>query len=138
MLLFLAYSFYDPICWKNLVTCQGVYGSWCPGAGITGKCFVLRQLSPKALWLLKPSLHHQPAYVNRRVLNMAAALPRGFSTAYKRARSQDSLTPLASPPVLKATKLEDEAAQDESRLPGFLRQSQHGKLLAVGAVREHA
>lgn len=62
---------------------------------------------------------------------------KGFSTAYKRARSQDSPTPLASPPVLKATKIEeeedeeeeerDEGSQLESGIPAFLRQSRSGK-----------
>lgn len=64
---------------------------------------------------------------------MTAPFPKGFSTAYKRARSQDSPTPLASPPVLKATKIEEEGeeeeeeGQNESGIPAFLRQSQSGK-----------
>ncbi|CAD6576963.1 MAG: hypothetical protein ASARMPREDX12_009337 [Alectoria sarmentosa] len=56
---------------------------------------------------------------------MTAPFAKGFSTAYKRARSQDSPTPLASPPVLKATKIEeDRGPQFTSRIPAFLRQSQ--------------
>lgn len=53
---------------------------------------------------------------------------RGFGTAYKRARSHDSSTPLASPPVLKATKIEEgeEATEDDTEVPAFLRQSQAG------------
>ena len=66
---------------------------------------------------------------------MTAPFAKGFSTAYKRARSQDSPTPLASPPVLKATKFEEEGGgggggevgQIESGVPAFLRQSQSGK-----------
>ena len=65
---------------------------------------------------------------------MTAPFAKGFSTAYKRARSQDSPTPLASPPVLKATKFEEEegggggeVGQIESGVPAFLRQSQSGK-----------
>ena len=95
--------------------------------------------------------------------DMTAPFAKGFSTAYKRARSQDSPTPLASPPVLKATKIteeeeekeekeeeekeegkegkeeregqegprqeKEEAAQIETDLPAFLRQSQSGKCL---------
>ncbi len=69
---------------------------------------------------------------------MTAPFAKGFSTAYKRARSQDSPTPLASPPVLKATKIEEEEDEEEeeeeegvpveSGIPAFLRQSQSGKL----------
>lgn len=57
---------------------------------------------------------------------MTAPFAKSFSTAYKRARSQDSPTPLASPPVLKATKIEEEEEQPQlgSRIPAFLRQSQ--------------
>lgn len=68
---------------------------------------------------------------------MTAPFAKGFSTAYKRARSQDSPTPLASPPVLKATKIEEDEeegerkggeeeraqGQVEGRIPAFLRQS---------------
>ena len=63
---------------------------------------------------------------------MAGPFDKGFSTAYKRARSQDSPTPLASPPVLKATKIDEEVADEEPKLPAFLRQSQAGEF-AVGA-----
>ena len=90
---------------------------------------------------------------------MTAPFAKGFSTAYKRARSQDSPTPLASPPVLKATKIEEEAgeeeeeeeeerehqreqeghvekaAQTESEIPAFLRQSQSGKSSSVVHMR---
>ena len=69
---------------------------------------------------------------------MTAPFAKGFSTAYKRARSQDSPTPLASPPVLKATKIEEEAEgesdQVESGIPAFLRQSQNGKPCLVFRV----
>ena len=93
---------------------------------------------------------------------MAAPFAKGFSTAYKRARSQDSPTPLPSPPVLKATKIEEEqeeeeeeeaeeggvedyeqeghvelAAQIESQIPAFLRQSQSGKS-SRSCICEHA
>lgn len=72
-------------------------------------------------------------------MNMAAPFAKGFSTAYKRARSQDSPTPLASPPVLKATKIEEEAASDDSAgTPAFLRQSQAGKLPAIWGIRKRA
>ena len=92
--------------------------------------------------------------------DMTAPFAKGFSTAYKRARSQDSPTPLASPPVLKATKIEEEeeeeeeeakeeesvhqrereghvekAAQTESEIPAFLRQSQSGKSSLVVHMR---
>ncbi len=67
------------------------------------------------------------------LMNMAAPFAKEFSTAYKRARSQDSATPLASPPVLKATKIEEEAAQDDAEIPAFLRQSQACKCTAVRA-----
>lgn len=87
----------------------------------------------RSFWLPESSLHHRSTYIICTLLKMAAAFPKGFNTTYKRARSQDSPTPLASPPVLKVTKLEDETVQDESSLPCFLRQSQDGKLLAVGA-----
>ncbi len=63
---------------------------------------------------------------------MAGPFAKGFSPAYKRARSQDSPTPLASPPILKATKIDEEVADEEPKLPAFLRQSQTGKC-AVGA-----
>ena len=60
---------------------------------------------------------------------MAAPFAKGFSAAYKRARSHDSPTPLASPPVLKATKIQEqeEVESGDSDLPDFLRQSQIGK-----------
>jgi hypothetical protein len=64
-------------------------------------------------------------------MKMAAPFAKGFSTAYKRARSHDSPTPLASPPVLKATKIEEEAAQDDAEIPAFLRQSPACKFTAV-------
>lgn len=63
---------------------------------------------------------------------MATPFAKGFSTAYKRARSQDSPTPLASPPVLKATKIQEEPEDpDDSEIPAFLRQSQPGKSAAI-------
>lgn len=62
---------------------------------------------------------------------MAGSFTKGF-TASKRARSKESPTPLASPPVLKATKVDEEAADEETKLPAFLRQSDAGKF-AVGA-----
>ena len=66
---------------------------------------------------------------------MTAPFAKGFSTAYKRARSQDSPTPLASPPVLKATKIEEEGeegeegegSQVEFGIPKFLHESAKGK-----------
>ncbi|KAL6721077.1 hypothetical protein ACLMJK_000177 [Lecanora helva] len=53
---------------------------------------------------------------------MASPFVRSFSTAYKRARSHDSPTPLASPPAPKATKVKEETGDEESRIPAFLRQ----------------
>lgn len=75
---------------------------------------------------------------------MTAPFAKGFSMAYKRARSQDSPTPLASPPVLKATKIEEEeeegggAAQVDSGIPAFLRQSQGGKPAHLRVVHTRA
>ena len=69
---------------------------------------------------------------------MAAPFAKGFSTAYKRARSQDSPTPLASPPLLKATKIEEEGSQAESKIPAFLRQSQSGKPFLSSVVHTRA
>lgn len=82
---------------------------------------------------LRPPTQHWFTYVNHSFANMAASFGKGSSIAYKRGRSQDSPTPLASPPVLKATKVDDETAQEDSETPAFLRQSQTGKLPAVGA-----
>ena len=90
---------------------------------------------------LSQHFHHRHRLLNviHMRLDMTAPFAKGFSTAYKRARSQDSPTPLASPPVLKATKIEEEeedeeeeeeneqGAQVESRIPAFLHQSQSGK-----------
>lgn len=83
---------------------------------------------------LSQHFHHRHRLLNviHMRLDMTAPFAKGFSTAYKRARSQDSPTPLASPPVLKATKIEEEeeeeekeqGAQVESRIPAFLHQSQ--------------
>lgn len=73
-------------------------------------------------------------------MKMAAPFAKGFSTAYKRARSQDSSTPLASPPVLKATKIEEDAAQDDAEIPAFLRQSSACKFAAYccSCIRKRA
>ena len=51
------------------------------------------------------------------------------SISYKKAKSQDSLSSLAPSPVLKATKIEEEAAQDDYQIPAFLRQSQASKFI---------
>ena len=76
---------------------------------------------------LKGFIHHRLIYVIHPVGSMAASFGKGSSIAYKRGRSQDSPTPLASLPVPKATKLEDETALDDAGTPAFLRQSQYGK-----------
>lgn len=55
-----------------------------------------------------------------------------FAKAFTSKRARDSPTPLASPPVLNATKIDEETADEEFKIPGFLRQSHAGKL-AVGA-----
>ena len=92
----------------------------------------LSHLSPK-------HFHHRHQLLNviYLPLDMTAPFAKGFSTAYKRARSQDSPTPLASPPVLKATKVEEEE-QVEPGIPSFLRQSQSGKPSLLSLVHTRA
>ena len=72
--------------------------------------------------------------------SMTAPFAKGFSAAYKRARSHDSPTPLASPPVLKATKIQEpeETEPDDSEVPPFLRQSQVGKFPAFHGLHMQA
>ena len=82
---------------------------------------------------LKGFTHPRFTYVIHPVGSMAASFGKGSSIAYKRGRSQDSPAPLASLPVPKATKLEDETALDDAGTPAFLRQSQYGKWFSVGA-----
>lgn len=84
-----------------------------------------------SLGIAKASRLRQSADVIHSVLDMAAPYAKGFSTAYKRARSQESSTPLASPPVLKATKVEEEEAEDDFEIPAFLRQSQAGESFII-------
>ena len=71
-------------------------------------------------------------------LGMATPSVKGFGTAYKRARSQDSPTPLASPPVLKATKIKEETDEEGSRIPAFLRQSPAGKFTSFMLMHTQA
>jgi len=65
------------------------------------------------------------------ILDMAGPFAKGFSTANKRARSQDSPTPLASPLVPKATKVEEEWGEEDLKIPAFLRQSPSGKFTSL-------
>lgn len=67
---------------------------------------------------------------------MAAPFAKGFSTAVKRARSQDSLKPMESPSANKATKTEEH--EEVLELPQFLRQTRAGKLLCCWRIGEHA
>ena len=79
--------------------------------------------------------HLSPTYVIIISMKMAGPFAKGFSTAYKRARSQDSPTPLPSPPVLKATKIEEEKTDSEDEIPAFLRQKPSGKF-ALSLVQQ--